>query len=174
MIMLHRREVDFLHKSNAIEHIVNIDYRDPRNVSVDGGHVAAYVDAQDRARCRVGLRGAEVGRWQRWIVEEQIAYGHAAAPARAEVPAVVRDVLVDVNAQLAGAARHAPEAALAIIGELMCRFAAMAFEAKGRTARLVASHVATWCGLPLLEALYVPGRAVVRAHSGWAATKPSP
>lgn len=146
MITLHRRELDFLHESNALENVVNIDHRDPKNASVDGGHAGAYIDAQDRARCRVGLRAVDVARWQRWIVEEQVAFGHAVAPARAELPAHVHAAIADVNAQLAGAASAAD-----VIGELLHRFAiGPTFEASGRTARVIASYVATWCGLPIV------------------------
>ena len=152
MITLQRRELDFLHESNAIENIVNIDYRDPRNVSVDGGQAGAYIDAQDRARCRVGLRGIDVRRWQRWIIEEQIAYGHAVAPARVEVPPHVHGLLADINAHLAVAeGLEGADTAAAIIGELMHRFATtQTFEGAGRTARLIASYVATWCALPIV------------------------
>jgi hypothetical protein len=152
MITLHRREAEFLHESNAIESIANIDYREPRNVSVDGGHVGAYVDAQDRAHCRVGLRVSDLCRWQRWIIAEQLAYGHAVAPMRVEVPAHVHAVLVDLNAHLAVAdGIEGIDPAAAIIGEMMYRFAmTQTFEAAGRTARLIASYVATWCGLPIV------------------------
>jgi hypothetical protein len=152
MIMLQRRELDFLHESNAIENIVNIDYRDPRNVSVDGGLVGAYIDAQDRAHCRVGLRVIDISRWQRWIVEEQIAHGHAVAPSRVEVPPHVHAVLADLNAHLAVAdGLEGVDTAAVIIGEVLHRFAmTQTFEGAGRVARVIASYVATWCALPIV------------------------
>jgi hypothetical protein len=43
------RALFFLHESNAIESIRNIDYRRPENARAGAGQVSAFLDSQERA-----------------------------------------------------------------------------------------------------------------------------
>jgi hypothetical protein len=90
------RELELLHQSNAIENIFNIDYTLPENTIPKKGHVGAYLEARQMAEDRTLITLDDVCRWQGWIVEEQVRYGHS-LPASAigrfrgpEVPVNVR------------------------------------------------------------------------------------
>ena len=170
------RALDFLHESNAIEDITNIDYRQAGNAHVDRGHFGAYADSQSKARSREALSIDVFCQWQRWLTEEQVSFGHPLpsggagtlrspeyprnvrvgshiAPSFEDVPELLRALLLDLNTRIARLPDPVEDVDIAdTLGEFFQRFEAIHpfVDGNGRTGRLLANYITTACRIPIV------------------------
>ena len=177
MTQLDARTLAFLHESNAIEDIHNVDYGDPANAQPGRGHVGALLDALDRAGHRTPLDVAELCRWQGWLTDEQVRFGHAMpaggigrlrspenpanvhvgghqSPDYHQVPALIAQWVTDLHEEL-GKLRPPFVTGVQVadrLGAFFQRFEAIHpfVDGNGRTGRLVAAYIAEYCGYPLI------------------------
>lgn len=168
MTELTARELEFLHQSNAIEGIENIDYRDARS---DTGHLAAFLDMRGRARRHLPLAVGDLCRWQKWITEEQLAFGHERpsdpGALRRDVLALIDELVDDINARLAVVGMFANDVKVAeALGDLFQRFEAILpfVDGNGRTGRLLLGYVALRCHLPIIVVRASEKSAYEAAH----------
>jgi Fic/DOC family len=170
------RALEFLRESNAIEDIMDIDYRRPENATADRGHFAALVASQAKAEARSPLAVDDLCRWQRWLTEEQVRFGHALpaggagtlrspqypvdvrvgfhiAPSFEEVPQLLATLVADLNARIAGIGHYSDDVdAVDAMGELFQRFEAIHpfVDGNGRTGRILVNYIATAYQLPIV------------------------
>lgn len=190
MIELSEREYEFLRESNAIEDILNIDYRDPSIMQGGAGHIAAYCDARERARNKAALTLKDLCQWQKWVVEEQLEFRHALpaggagvlrsqryphnvmvgsylAPSFEKVPALIDELLLDLNARVASLGPYPEDVDAAdAIGTFLQRFEAIHpyVDGNGRLGRLIANYVAIVYTLPPIVFRVQERPAFYRAH----------
>lgn len=184
------RALEFLHESNAIEDITNVDYNLPQNAATDRGHFGALLDSQGKAESRAPLSIDDICRWQRWLTEEQVLFGHHLPPGGAgtlrspqypmnvrvgfhiapsfeEVPQLLLRLLADLNARVAPLPFHPNEVdAVDAMGEFFQRFEAIHpfVDGNGRTGRLLANYLATVYKLPLVVFRFSERETFYAAH----------
>lgn len=184
------RAIEFLHESNAIEGITNVDYNLPQNAATVHGHYGALLDSQAKAESRAPLSIDDICRWQRWLTEEQTRYGHTLpaggagalrspqypmnvrvgfhiAPSFEEVPQLLATWLSDLNARVASIPRFPEDFTAAdALGEFFQRFEAIHpfVDGNGRTGRLLANYIATAYQLPIVVFRFDEREAFYTAH----------
>jgi Fic/DOC family len=184
------RSLEFLHESNAIEDIRNVDYGLPQNATTEGGHFAALVDSQGKAKARAPLSIDDLCRWQRWLTEEQVRFGHPfpvggagtlrspqypinvrvgfhIAPSFDEVPQLLSTLVGDLNARIAKIGYYPDEVdAVDAMGEFFQRFEAIHpfVDGNGRTGRLLANYLATAYQLAIVVFRFAEREAFYAAH----------
>jgi Fic family protein len=184
------RAIEFLHESNAIEDITNVDYTLQQNAATDRGHFGALLDSQGKAESRARLSVDDICRWQRWLTEEQTQFGHTLpaggagalrspqypmnvrvgfhiAPSFEDVPQLFATWLSDLNARVASIPRFPEDFTIAdALGEFFQRFEAIHpfVDGNGRTGRLLANYLATAYGLPIIVFRFDEREAFYAAH----------
>jgi len=169
------RELEFLHESNKIEDIENIDYRKPENAIPGAGHVGAFLDAMNLAK-DVAITVADICRWQSMITGEQLRFGVEIAtagigkirspelpinvkvgssktPSFLRVPEMLDDLIREMRVDTAVATKSdALEIGAAAVGDYLCEFEWIHpfIDGNGRTGRILANLVGMRHGLPLL------------------------
>jgi hypothetical protein len=182
------RALEFLHESNAIESIRNIDYRKAENARAGAGHVGAFLDSQERAQGKVLPTVEDVARWQGMLTEEQRAFGHDIpgeavgrlrgplvpinvrvgahiAPDFNEVAGLMAQLFQDLHARFVPDSLFMPRLALA--GDVFQRFEAIHpfVDGNGRTGRLLVNHLITMMNQPLMVFRADERPAFCAAHS---------
>lgn len=171
------RALQFLHESNAIEDIHNIDYADAQNAIPGQGHAGAFWEALRTGAERRLLEIADICRWQRMLTAEQQRFGHQmipqgvgclrslevpfnvrvgshVAPPFFEVPELMSAWLSDLHRHLKAIPPLAEEALglgpAELLGDFFQRFEAIHpfVDGNGRTGRLIACYLSTFCRIP--------------------------
>ncbi|MFO0575392.1 MAG: Fic family protein [Polyangia bacterium] len=177
MFTLDARALQFLHESNAIEEIHDIDYTKPENLYPGRGHAWALLDSQARALRRERLELEDICRWQRLLTEEQARYGHAIpargigrlrgpeapfnvrvgnhiAPPWSDVQGLMQKWLSELHKKLEPLNPLVVNAvtAIEILGDFFQRFEAIHpfVDGNGRTGRLIANYLITYCRHPII------------------------
>lgn len=171
-----QRVNEFLHESNAIEDITNIDYSKAENRQPQRGHYGALQEVLRIARAHRPLTVQEICRWQKMITSEQLDYSHEIpveavgqlrspqlpinvrvgdhlAPSFQEVPGLMDALVKDLNKALL-LLQSFPNIVqvVTLLGNFFQRFEAIHpfVDGNGRTGRLLLSYIATWCKIPLI------------------------
>lgn len=171
---LDQAALEFLHESNLIENISNIDYSKPENAIEFVGHVGAFLMAMEAAKERTPLNLDWLCAWQRMITEEQVKHGveirpegigfirspklpinvsvgSYVAPNFLVVPDLMRDYIGQLKTEPLTSADD-PESVAAAVGDLLQEFEDIHpfIDGNGRVGRLIANYVAVLHGHPLM------------------------
>ena len=166
--------LEFLHESNLIEGIDNINYADPAHAHLGSGHVGALTLALQKAESREPLTVADISSWQGMITAEQTKFGHKMAehgigkirsfenphnvivagriaPVFSEVPALMDELVGDLNARSKGVNEFDYVGFVELLGDMLQRFEAIHpfVDGNGRTGRLLVAYIARYFGAPL-------------------------
>lgn len=147
------RALEFLHESNAIAGIHDIDYRREENARPGAGHVGAFLDSQERAKGQTLPTLEDVVRWQGMLTEEQIAFGHDVphiASNVAQVPTLLAELFQDLHVRFGSHPLFVDRVAL--LGDVFQGFQASHpfVDGNGRTGRLLLNHLMTLMDQPLI------------------------
>jgi len=173
------RDVQFLNESNHIEGIYEIDYARAEFLDPNKGHFGAFVQSQQAALEHTPLSAKMIRCWQAMLGREQQQYtndhiadeeiGHIRGPALQKnvrignhipphydfVPLHLMNLIEDINEGL----RKNHEiykkdngAFTQFLGSAFFRFEKIHpfGDGNGRTGRLLANYIATYCGRPFL------------------------
>lgn len=174
------RMFEFLNESNRIEGIKEVDYhKDQRFRTLEKGHFGALVDSQNLAEACKPLSVRKIKQWQGLLTREQLALdqhqhieeaeigsirnasslpknvrvGNHVPPDYTRVPTLLDHLIEEINEKLKDQAKLADDAEY-------CKFLGWAFQqfesihpfadGNGRTGRLIASYIATYCRRPIV------------------------
>ena len=187
--------MNFLNHSNLIEGIHEIDYSEEAFQDPTQGHWGAFVVSQDAAAEHRPLSAKMIRQWQALLGKEQQTYssdtiedeelGHFRSPSLPKNVRIGKHVppdykfvalhmmnfIEDVNADLrenAETYRKSDAAFAKFVGTWFLRFEKIHpfADGNGRTGRLLANYLATYCGRPLLvfPSDMIPRNRYYRAH----------
>jgi len=170
------RMVHFLDESNQIESIKEVDYRHFSNQIFGQGHFGALVDSQQMAVNREPLTIRKIRYWQAFLTEEQKRFSHHIEDAEighirshdlpknvrvgshippdySRVPILLDYLVEQINEGLQDQGKLTDDAEY-------CKFLGRSFQkfeeihpfcdGNGRTGRLLANYIATYCGRPII------------------------
>jgi hypothetical protein len=169
--------VQFLNESNRIEGITEIDYQQPRYQTPDSGHFGAFVDSQRLALDKKPLTIKKIREWQGMLTREQSAFrshqleeqeigrvrnsatlpknvrvGKHVPPHYEHVPTLLSHWLEKTNDRLKDEEKLKDDAELCrCVGEIFLEFEKIHpfGDGNGRTGRLIANYIETYCGRPI-------------------------
>lgn len=173
------REIQFLNESNRIEGIHEIDYSSEKFQVPEKGHFGAYLSSQEAAREHRPLTTKMIRTWQALLGKEQQQFsgdfiseeeiGHIRGPALhrnvrignhipphyERVPQLFQFLIEDINADLGkNQTLYSKDdrAFTQFLGSSFLRFEQLHpfTDGNGRTGRLLANYIATYCNRPIL------------------------
>lgn len=169
------RNIRFLNESNKIESFTEIDYNEKTYQKVDKGHFGAFVASQELAAAKKTLTAKAIKTWQKLISEEQIPFGHhieenqighlrsinvrivgkpTPPPHHDDVPLLLSNLLEDINNALKDPKKFQDDAEFSkFTGESFLEYERIHpfADGNGRTGRLIANYIATYCERPIIE-----------------------
>jgi len=169
--------IQFLNESNHIESITEINYQDKKHQTQDKGHFGALVYSQQLGCNQAPLSVRHIRTWQSLLTREQLGVGHHIEeheigvirgpnleknvrvgshipPTWDRVPLLLSCLIEDINEGLKKLEKLKTDdvAFCKFLGESLQTFEAIHpfADGNGRTGRLLANYIATYCGRPMM------------------------
>lgn len=170
------RMIDFLNESNRIEGITQINYYDPNFQTLHQGHFGALIHSQQLALEHEPLSHRHITYWQSLLTREQVQAGHHIEdeeighirsyslpknvrigrhipPDYSHVPTLLTHLIEEINEGLKDQEKLRNDAEYSkFLGRSFQKFESIHpfCDGNGRTGRLLAAYIATFCGRPIV------------------------